>query len=105
MDKLREAGIKLRSYRVGDHKVTCPQCSHARTNKTDPCLSVKVGIDSGLWNCHHCGFKGGYGEDKPVRNINRPQNPIRKNPDDNIYEYFQQRGISKKTVDDFGIFK
>ena len=105
MDKLREAGIKLRSYRVGDHKVTCPQCSHARTNKTDPCLSVKVGIDSGLWNCHHCGFKGGYGEDKPVRNIIRPQNPIRKNPDDNIYEYFQQRGISQKTVDDFGIFK
>src|SRR3546814_6526492 len=40
-------------------KQICPQCSHQRKHKKDPCLSVSA-VDGGLvWNCQNCGFKGG----------------------------------------------
>lgn len=55
-------GIKLRSVREGDHKTTCPACSHTRKKKTDPCLSVTLAYDGGdmkaVWKCHHCGWSG-----------------------------------------------
>src|SRR3546814_10685228 len=41
-------------------KQICPQCSHTRKNKRDPCLSVTTVSGGFLWNCHNpgCGFKG-----------------------------------------------
>jgi twinkle protein len=39
-------------------KTLCPNCSHTRNNKKDPCLSVDV--ITGVYNCHNnCGFSGG----------------------------------------------
>ena len=46
----------------GQVKVQCPECSHTRKNKSEPCLSVN--IDDGVWNCHHCDFSGNLGHDK-----------------------------------------
>ena len=45
-DKLRDLGITL--TRSG--KQTCPQCSHLRKNKTDPCLSVTYTDEAVLYN-------------------------------------------------------
>ena len=41
-DLLAAAGITLRTYRFGNQKCQCPQCSHKRRNKRDP---VPVGED------------------------------------------------------------
>lgn len=51
-----EVGIDLGNRVSGQVNTLCPQCSHNRKKKNDPCLSVN--IDEGLWNCHHCGWKG-----------------------------------------------
>ena len=59
MEKIIEKGIQLRNWNVGDHKTTCPQCSHTRRNKKDQCLSVTIEADDGVvWKCHHCEWSG-----------------------------------------------
>ena len=59
MEKLIDKGIQLRNWKSGDHKTTCPECSHKRRNKTDQCLSVTVESDGGaVWKCHHCEWSG-----------------------------------------------
>ncbi len=74
-DKLREHGIVLR--REGNQKLTCPECSHLRRNKRDPCLSVTVSSDRALWHCHNCGWSGAVYED-------------------NAHEAFRNRGRVRK---------
>ena len=48
--------IDFKGRTKGQHKLTCPACSHTRTKKNDPCLSVD--LDEGVYNCHNCGVKG-----------------------------------------------
>lgn len=55
-DQLEKLGIDLKKKKSGTLKTTCPNCSQDRKNKKDPCLSVD--IDEGVYNCHHCDFKG-----------------------------------------------
>ena len=40
----------------GQYKTLCPECSTNRRKRNDKCLSVN--LDDGVWNCHHCGYKG-----------------------------------------------
>lgn len=75
--------IRLRSTRAGDHKSTCPQCSHNRKKKADPCLSVTIteeGADTkALWKCHHCGWTGWTGTGRFAR-IRGAERRIYKRP-------------------------
>jgi twinkle protein len=61
IEKLKDAGIHLRSYAPGSRRTTCPQCSPHRKKKTDPCMSVTIEAerDAAVWHCWHCGWKGG----------------------------------------------
>jgi hypothetical protein len=57
---LEANGIKLDSYKPGQHYVTCPHCSHTRIKKKAKCLGVLIDADgkSACWNCGHCGWSG-----------------------------------------------
>lgn len=44
--------IDLKGKSTGQIKVVCPNCSHTRKKKSDPCLSVN--IDKGLAKCYNC---------------------------------------------------
>ena len=56
---LAERGIRLRNHATGEHRTTCPWCSHTRQKKHDPCLGVKIdGAGGAVWKCHHCGESG-----------------------------------------------
>ena len=62
IDELLNQGFKLHAYSIGNHKTTCPRCSSARKNKSDPCMSVTImENDSAVYNCHHCGWSGSAG--------------------------------------------
>lgn len=103
-DKLRELGITL----TKSGKQTCPQCSHLRKNKSDPCLSVTYTDEAVLYKCHNnCGFEGAvYYRNKfeqTKKTYKRPEPPKVVEKLDPIYAYFQKRGISQKTVDKYGI--
>ena len=103
-DRLRELGITL----TKSGKQTCPKCSASRKNKSDPCLSVTYTDNAVLYKCHNnCGFEGvvyyrnKYEQTKKTYKRPEPPKVVKElNP---LYEYFKKRGISKETVDKYGI--
>lgn len=62
---LRELHVDWKGNPNRNFKTTCPQCSHNRKHKDDPCLSVRVD-DSGVGvKCFNCGWSDGrYYDDK-----------------------------------------
>lgn len=100
--KLQELGINL----TRNGKQTCPRCSAERKNKTDKCLSVTFADDAVLYKCHNCGWSGSVYyrsafEGKKIYKKPLPPETIKEL--DPIYKYFEKRGISKSTVDKYGI--
>lgn len=39
-----------------EQKLLCPQCSHTRKKRTQPCLNVN--LTEGVWHCWHCEWAG-----------------------------------------------
>ena len=105
-EKLLEAGIRLPSYAPGTRKVTCPQCSHTRHNKTEPCLSVTVDDDgeSAVWKCHNCDWSGrtrDISESDPRRRRKptvRPNEDGIERPTVEVMRWFADRGIPAEVV-------
>lgn len=52
---------------TGDVVTLCPVCSHTRKKSNVPCLSVN--LEKGVWNCHHCGWKGGFGASEEILDL------------------------------------
>lgn len=108
---LAEQGIRLRDASVGDHKTVCPNCSHLRRKKGEPCLSVTVEpTGSAVWNCHHCGWAGSVGGEsyRPVqarRAYRKPERPINPECPDSLLRWFGNRGISEATVRRMGVYR
>lgn len=110
MDFLQENGIALRDTRPGNYKTTCPQCSHTRKNRRDPCLSVTIDGDGAVWNCHHCGYSGGSKEGQQApryerREYTKPKREANPERTDKLLEWFKARAISPATVEHFGIYR
>jgi 5S rRNA maturation endonuclease (ribonuclease M5) len=55
---LAKHGIKLESTAPGQHRATCPRCSHARKKSGDKCLGVKIDDKGVMWHCMHCQWSG-----------------------------------------------
>ena len=94
--KLERLGIDLKGIRTNG-KTICPKCSDSRKNKSERCLSVN--LESGLYNCHHCGWGGKVSEDREI------QKKIYTTPtarittlSDKIVEFFHTRGIGINTL-------
>jgi twinkle protein len=103
IEKLQEIGIELKGKTSGNVKVVCPQCSHTRKKKNDPCLSVN--IDTGVYNCHNnCGFSGGVATVKKIEKKVYAI-PVKNNTNlsDKTLAWFNERGISKSTVMRFNL--
>ena len=92
-DKLYRIGIDLKGKQFGQIKTMCPKCSNSR-KKRDPSLSVD--IDSGLYNCHHCDWKGS------VNQYVKPE-PRESVKTSGVIAYFIKRGLTEKTMNEFGI--
>jgi putative DNA primase/helicase len=107
---LFDYGIEVPPGASGEIKTTCPQCSHTRRKKRDRCLSVNV--DSGVWFCWHCGWRGGLKEGArrllPPKKFTPPQSdaaaqfPLIRlwkksrliSPGDPVDRYLRHRGIA-----------
>jgi hypothetical protein len=55
---LNASGIFLPSYKTGRYYITCPQCSHTRSDKKAKVLGVTIEGDSVHWGCNHCAWTG-----------------------------------------------
>ena len=107
-DKLLEKCIRV-NYSREQQKVICPKCSHTRSNKTEPCLSVSIDEEKALWKCHHCEWEGSAFTDRkeninykkaPVVPIKPPANKISSN----AIDWLNSRKITVKTAEDFGLY-
>ena len=108
-ERPEDLGIKLKKFDFGTQKVKCPKCQPPH-NMSDNPLSVTINEEGTVWFCHHCDWKGSYfvNNDRMYipkqKTYVKPDTPvINKNQD--MYDYFSKRGISKETVDDFEIFE
>lgn len=84
---------------------TCPLCSHTRKKSKEKCMMLDW--DRGLGTCQHCGeviqlhkYVSKY-EKKEFEKIELPDS----SPNNEVYTYFSNRGISKDTVDHFDVSK
>ena len=102
MQLLNNIGIYLQNYNLGTHKTFCPECKNTRKpqNKHDTPLSVSIQSDKCLYKCHNCDWTGVVSENNNYKVINR-----KKENSDKLIKFFQARGISKKTLDDLGIYE
>ncbi|MBO0332613.1 toprim domain-containing protein [Sneathiella sp. CAU 1612] len=104
-ERLADHGIRLKNYVAGEHVTTCPECSHARKKKTDPCLSVKIDGEGGAtWICHHCTTTGNVPCFEKPEKWKRPTLPEKPKRPEAMYDWFQGRGISRETVDKAGCY-
>lgn len=84
---------------------TCPLCSHTRKKSKDKCMMLDW--ERGLGTCQHCGEViqlhkyVSKSEPKDFTPIQLPS----VGPNEAIYTYFANRGISKDTVDYFDVSK
>lgn len=101
LELLREKGIEIK--RTG--KTTCPECSHTRKKKNDPCLSVNV--EDGWFRCHNCSWSGRvYNKREYVPKTKVYTKPQPRNITDvsqPILDWFFKRGIQPLTVKKFKI--
>lgn len=99
---LEELGIDTRRIKTTG-KTLCPQCSHERRKKNDPCLSID--IPNGLYKCHNCDWKGAvYNKPNYMEKLyKRPVLNNRTELPENIVNWFFKRGITQQTLIDFKI--
>ncbi len=109
MYELNNIGIYLNSYNTGNHKTFCPKCKNIRKkqNTHDKPLSVSIEKDVVLYKCHNCDWTGVLSDKKytPVtkKSVKIPT-PTQTNKD-KLYKWFQERSISKETVDALDIYE
>lgn len=101
LELLAEKGINVK--RSG--KTICPECSHTRKKKKDPCLSVNV--EEGLYRCHNCGWNGKVFNKKSYtpkpKSYTRPAFTNTTNVHESIVNWFAYRGITPMTINKFKI--
>ena len=104
-EKVLKHGIRLGSNAEGNHKLTCPRCSHERKKRHDPCLSLTIKPDGVVWRCHHCGWADGVtmkdrDETRRPRRRPAPARPKGKigEPTVAVLVWFAERGISAEVV-------
>lgn len=106
-DRLFDLGIKL-TRRSGQEKTLCPQCSNARKNKRDRCLSVNV--TTGEYHCHNCQWRGNvrhFEKRRETKVYERPDKSMMKSAalaDKVVSWFWDERKISKETLNRFLIF-
>lgn len=102
-----DMGIVIPPGARGEIDVVCPECSHTRKKKTQRCLSVNV--DSGVFLCNHCGWKGGLGGrgdgyGAPLPKVFTPPTPRPVGPvSAAVAAWFAKRGIPDWVLEENGI--
>lgn len=98
--------INTKSKVKGTMKTVCPNCSHTRRKKNDPCLYVN--LDDGVAKCYNCdnlAFRDGFKESL-VQSYTLPSQQWRNYTklSEKLVKWFEEeRGIKQFTLNEFGI--
>ena len=77
-------------------KMLCPKCSHERKHKQEKPLSVDIA--TGLFNCHHCDFKGCSAIKEIEKRVYVAPLPRLQKVSNNVVKWFEGRGVSNNTL-------
>lgn len=106
METFADYDIKLPERGGANRYTKCPQCSDSRKPRNRNIVCLSVNVDKGVWNCHHCGWKGALKTDRP-ESVYIPPRPIKYNKpekaDDTVKEYFLSRGITPEVMEQYQI--
>lgn len=103
IDNFIKLGIEIKGNRV-EQKVKCPNCIRiGKTNIKDTCLSIN--LNTGLYNCHKCGWKGCVVEKEFKR---EEMNIVYKLPEkrnmtklsDEAVKFFESRAITQAVLNE-----
>lgn len=103
IDNFIKLGIEVKGNRV-EQKVRCPNCIRiGKTNIKDTCLSIN--LNTGLYNCHKCGWKGCVVEKEFKR---EEMNIVYKLPEkrnmtklsDEAVKFFESRAITQAVLNE-----
>lgn len=100
-DKFFGLGIQIKSSKI-EQKCKCPNCVIVgKTNISDTCLSIN--LNTGLYNCHKCGWKGCVAENEFKRNemiitYKLPEKPNITKLTDEAIKFFEERGINQEVL-------
>ena len=104
MSNYSDHGIDTRGKASGEIKALCPECSHSRKKKTDPCLAVN--LDKRTWFCHHCewsgGLKGGnghHGNGPKPKPTPKPNYSTKKGLSEKARIWFHERRITNEVLE------
>ena len=101
--------FNVHSLEEGKTQGICPLCSHTRKPAHQKQKCASYDWERGLGSCHNCNstfqlhtFKR---KGNPQKVYEKPPaiNVESKRPDEAVYKFFAERGISKQTVDDLRI--
>lgn len=87
--------------KVAGGKGFCPKCHLTRKHRRDKSLSVDLA--TGLFNCHHCDFRGSAVEFGPKKEYSRPPARLEKLSKKMIQWFEDERKISNNTLLRMGI--
>lgn len=108
----KDLGIELKNHGNGKHYTTCPQCSHTRTKKNVPCLTVNVEPNNNWFHCNHCSFEGNLEvltlrQEKSNKLYQKARIPkvlpeVYSKP---VMDFLKKRGISPGIIQAKGVFE
>lgn len=96
-----QIGIQPKGNRI-EQKVICPNCIKlGKTNIKDTCLSIN--LESGLYNCHKCGWSGKLGKQEFKRpemivTYKLPTKPNITKLSNDAVKYFESRAITQEVI-------
>ena len=106
--------MKLNGFEIDEYNIykldtkksvsTCPKCSHTRKKKNQKCLMLDW--DRGLGTCQHCGAViqlHTYKKATSDKLYTKPEVKSNLEISNTVYDYFEKRGISKRTLNTFGV--
>ena len=90
---------------VGKKESTCPLCSHNRSPKNQKSKCASLDWERGLGTCHHCDevFQLHTFQRKTDKEYTKPPAWNQTNLSDKVVKFFEDRGISQKTIKDMRI--
>ena len=104
-----EQELRGAAYRLGQgqHKISCPSCSHTRKKKNEKTLSLRIEHDKALYHCWHCAMNGfvPMREELPKIKVQKEEKvmavakKIKTSPlGESAIEFLNKRGISEETA-------
>lgn len=104
-----EQELRGAAYRLGQgqHKISCPSCSHTRKKKNEKTLSFRIEHDKALYHCWHCAMNGivPMREELPKIKVQKEEKvmavakKIKTSPlGESAIEFLNKRGISEETA-------